>query len=63
METKTPTIPPSLSSFSQAKKEKKTQRLAHALRENLRKRKEQARLRKSLPLPLHKEKNDLLSKS
>jgi len=48
METKTLTAPPALSSFSQAKKEKKTQRLAEALRENLRKRKEQARLRKSL---------------
>ncbi len=48
METKTPTTPSSPVPFSQEKKEKKNQRLAQALRENLRKRKEQARLRKSL---------------
>lgn len=34
--------------LSQTKQEKKAQRLASALRENLRKRKEQARLRKTL---------------
>lgn|GEM_PF-3962368 len=37
--------------LSQTKQEKKAQRLASALRENLRKRKEQARLRKNLSLP------------
>lgn len=63
METKTPAAPPSLKSFSQTKKEKKTQRLAQALRENLRKRKEQSRLRKSSSLPIQKEKNDLHPKS
>lgn len=63
MKTKIPTDPPSLKAFSQTKKEKKNQRLAQALRENLRKRKEQARLRKSFPLLIQKEKNDVHPKS
>lgn len=50
-------------SFLQKKKEEKTKRLAQALRENLRKRKEQMRLRKDCSSLLHKENHELHSKS
>jgi hypothetical protein len=48
MESKGLTTPSLQKPLSQTKQEKKAQRLAAALRENLRKRKEQARLRKTL---------------